>query len=816
MLPDVIRSRARASAEDRLGLSLTIGSVQLTASGVELGDLHFAAENDGLVVRADKVRASLDFLRLPFTGREAVRQVDVGSLDIVVRGPSPALGRLLPINPPGAASQSTATPQSALPPFTIGGVRLQAGDTVGVLVEANCPLIRYAGATLTAEEAELTVGTTATGMVDLHDVSVTATRSDLWRLSSAQVGTARVHLPSTRANVAEPATGEPGGPPPPGPNEPPAVVSAPPPTVSPQPHAPGPLARLRALVGAVGAEATDDGAEARTGKPPVDLLLRRMSADATVALLEGSVVATVGGKPQEMLRALKFNIVRGPDGEWKFDGEARGATGGVVRWAFAAADEPISANGRLDVEAMPLPLVARLLPDIPWHAPERSHLSARLVLETKSVDRIGVSGVVDLTDASIASDRVAPVPVEDLDVSLSGQGYFMPLERKLEIETGWFAVGDVRVDVEGSVAINAGRYAADIRTTLEQTSCDKAIRATPPALLGDLVHASWDGTIAGGVALQIDSERLAETKLDIAVTDRCGFVTVPAIVDLRRFRLPFVHTVLEPDGTVVELETGPGTTTWTYLEDVSPFLVHAVLSHEDSRFFSHGGFSPPHIRNALVKNLEQGRYVVGASTITMQLVKNIFLRREKTLARKTQEVLLTWWIERVMEKRDILELYLNVIEYGPGVYGIRNAAMHYFKRLPSDLSPAEAVYLSTILPNPRKYYGAYERGSISERWADRMRKIFARLRARARYTQEATAYGLSELQAFRFVKEGEFASARQVLGGSAPLPYMGTPGGWGAEPGASEPAAETEGDDAWDEDSADRTDPPNVPDEAGY
>ena len=127
------------------------------------------------------------------------------------------------------------------------------------------------------------------------------------------------------------------------------------------------------------------------------------------------------------------------------------------------------------------------------------------------------------------------------------------------------------------------------------------------------------------------------------------------------------------------------------MEDISPYFVHAVLAHEDAGFFSHHGFSEMHIRSALIRNLQEGRYVVGASTITMQLVKNVFLHREKTLARKIQEVLLTWWIERVMPKRDILELYLNVIEYGPGIYGIRRGARHYFNRLPAQLSPAELL-----------------------------------------------------------------------------------------------------------------------------
>jgi membrane peptidoglycan carboxypeptidase len=197
-----------------------------------------------------------------------------------------------------------------------------------------------------------------------------------------------------------------------------------------------------------------------------------------------------------------------------------------------------------------------------------------------------------------------------------------------------------------------------------------------------------------------------------------------------------------------------------------------VLAHEDAGFFSHKGFSLLHIRNALARNLEAGRYVVGASTITMQLVKNVFLHREKTLARKIQEVMLTWWIERVLPKSDILELYLNVIEYGPSVYGIRHAAKHYFGRLPAQLSPAESVYLATILPNPKRYHDHYVKGGVPANWIERMRKLVVRLRERGSYDAEAAAFGLQELASFEFVREGELAKSRVIPGSAAMLPYM--------------------------------------------
>jgi membrane peptidoglycan carboxypeptidase len=234
---------------------------------------------------------------------------------------------------------------------------------------------------------------------------------------------------------------------------------------------------------------------------------------------------------------------------------------------------------------------------------------------------------------------------------------------------------------------------------------------------------------------------------------------------------PFVHRVLEPDGTWFEMTTGPGTPNWASIYSISPFFVHSVVAHEDGGFFSHHGFALWAIRDAVVRNLREGRYATGASTITMQLAKNLFLHREKTLVRKIQEVILTWWLEKALEKRDILELYLNVIEYGPSIYGIRQASWHYFGRDPSELTPAQSAFFATILPAPKRYYGQFDRGTISDSVATRMRNLLRRMHERGRIDADALAHGLAEIEHFRFRGEGDGRSTSgPTVGTAAPLP----------------------------------------------
>ena len=174
---------------------------------------------------------------------------------------------------------------------------------------------------------------------------------------------------------------------------------------------------------------------------------------------------------------------------------------------------------------------------------------------------------------------------------------------------------------------------------------------------------------------------------------------------------------------------------------------------------------------ALGKNLKAGRYVQGASTISMQLVKNLLLHREKTLARKVQEVLLTWWVEQALDKKKILELYLNVIEFGLNVYGIRHASVYYFGRLPAELSPAESVFLSLILPNPKAYSEQYERGALADVWRKRIQKRLEHLYKRGRIDAEALAYGLQELDSFQFYRGDAKLAPRTIPGHASPLPF---------------------------------------------
>lgn len=150
---------------------------------------------------------------------------------------------------------------------------------------------------------------------------------------------------------------------------------------------------------------------------------------------------------------------------------------------------------------------------------------------------------------------------------------------------------------------------------------------------------------------------------------------------------------------------------FTPLNEISTPLQYAVLTSEDPSFFHHNGFVEEAFRESIITNLKEKRFVRGGSTISMQIVKNVFLSREKNIARKLQEILITWFMEsnNLVSKERLFEIYLNVIEWGPGIYGIKEASKFYFNKKPAELNLAESIYLSSIIPHPKYFKYSFDK-----------------------------------------------------------------------------------------------------------
>ncbi|PKB16520.1 transglycosylase domain-containing protein [Flavobacterium sp. 5] len=190
-------------------------------------------------------------------------------------------------------------------------------------------------------------------------------------------------------------------------------------------------------------------------------------------------------------------------------------------------------------------------------------------------------------------------------------------------------------------------------------------------------------------------------------------------VNLGKLNGEFTYRAIDNGVPQRPIFVGTSNPYYTPLDQISPYLQKCVLTSEDPSFMSHHGFINEAFKQSILKNIRTKKFSRGASTISMQLVKNVFLTREKTLSRKLEEILLVYIIEnnRITSKQRMLEVYFNIIEWGPNVYGIGEAAEFYFQKKPADLNVSECLYLATIIPKPKKFMWQFDQEGFQKSYA---------------------------------------------------------------------------------------------------
>jgi hypothetical protein len=209
--------------------------------------------------------------------------------------------------------------------------------------------------------------------------------------------------------------------------------------------------------------------------------------------------------------------------------------------------------------------------------------------------------------------------------------------------------------------------------------------------------------------------------------------------DLTKINGPFLYTAYEKGEPIRIFMVGPENPNFRTLEHISPYLQASILNSEDGGFYQHRGFSEESFRNSIIANIKERRFVRGGSTITMQLVKNVFLQRNKTIGRKAEEALIVWLIENqgLSTKDRMYEVYLNIIEWGPMVYGANEAARFYFNKDASKLTLAESIFLASIIPRPKWFkYSFDEQGHLRESNAGFYKLLSGKMLKKGQITQE--------------------------------------------------------------------------------
>jgi hypothetical protein len=202
--------------------------------------------------------------------------------------------------------------------------------------------------------------------------------------------------------------------------------------------------------------------------------------------------------------------------------------------------------------------------------------------------------------------------------------------------------------------------------------------------------------------------------------------------NIEKLKGPFMHTVYEYGKPVRTFLVGPANPFYSPISQISPYLRNAILTAEDAGFYRHNGFHEEAFRQAIAVNLKNKDFVRGGSTISMQLVKNVFLTRKKTVARKVEEAVIVWLMENldIISKNRMFEIYLNIIEWGPDVYGAKDASRFYFGKQPSELNLAESIFLTSIIPSPKRYRSSFDSYGNLRSWKGGYYRLIGGIMAR--------------------------------------------------------------------------------------
>lgn len=214
--------------------------------------------------------------------------------------------------------------------------------------------------------------------------------------------------------------------------------------------------------------------------------------------------------------------------------------------------------------------------------------------------------------------------------------------------------------------------------------------------------------------------------------------------NLQNINHDFVYTPYEYGKPMRNIIIGPANPNFTRLNDISKNYIYALLTAEDPSFFKHKGFVEESIRKSIAVNFKEKRFVRGGSTISMQLVKNVYLSRQKTLARKVEEMLIVWLIEnnRLVSKERMLEVYFNVIELGRNIYGIGEASRYYFAKSPAQLTVGEGIFLASITPKPKSALYKFGNGGYLKPYMLKYYRFIGNLIAKRGWTQpDSNGYG---------------------------------------------------------------------------
>jgi transglycosylase-like protein len=327
----------------------------------------------------------------------------------------------------------------------------------------------------------------------------------------------------------------------------------------------------------------------------------------------------------------------------------------------------------------------------------------------------------------LRGQRLGPEPVGPLDLSGEASLEASQADRRVRLSQAVLRpAGPLSIEVEGELTA-AADLPFQLAVTVPPVDYGALLAALPAALAPGPDAPRPAGAVGGTLELS-GSLRAPEAWAVKAEVDLDGLRAAARRGPPSPLRAPFTAhgaSAGRDDGPAILL--GPANPAFVPVAELPEHVVRAITTSEDAGFFAHHGFDFDELRNALVAGARAGKLQRGGSTITQQLAKNLFLSRDRTLARKVREALITVALEGTVPKARLLEIYLNLIEWGPGLHGLGPAARHYLGKDARSLTPREACFLATLIPSPVRSHAALAAGVPVERWSERIDDLLHKL-----------------------------------------------------------------------------------------
>ena len=435
---------------------------------------------------------------------------------------------------------------------------------------------------------------------------------------------------------------------------------------------------------------------ARTSAPVrVDLAFARSAAELRLPAMQFGRVLAVGGTGSVAVatRTVALHDVAAgrlaADGVLEFRGALVDAQDSGVPRAVTATVSPSDLAVRLSGDHVPLAVFGSLLPrslDV-----AHAHATGEVTVK-KSPARLdlAVDGKIDGLVVDHPALSATPLPVTAAlvaGISISPEA--------IAVAKATLQTGDAKLVANGWVRRN-GPVSGQIEAKLESAPCQALLASLP--FRGPLDGMALTGELGARARLSVDLAAPSGegTSLDTSFTGNCSVVAEPPEADVMNLTRDSEQQLADGSRTMI----GKNQASWANLKALPYFVPGAFVSAEDGRFWDHDGFDLEQIARSLEIDLRERRLARGGSTISQQLIKNAFLTRNRTLDRKLQEAVLTWRLEQRLEKKQILERYLNILELGPRIFGIRAAAAYWFNLSPRELGVKQAAFLAALTSQP--------------------------------------------------------------------------------------------------------------------